>query len=1036
MNNNIAFGNSIINIIAQGDTLYCGTNNGIYYSTDGANLWMAAWSGIINQQVRGNDFVKSGDTLFVGTGETGVISTTWGNTNWSAKGSWPFYSYINNIELTGNTLCVGMFDGFYTCPLSGNVWSLNVNGINEADIRAVYADDDIMLASVGYIQGVQYSTDDGLTWQPTSLGNQTYISGFTKVGNYFYAYSSLGGLYRSADGITFTSTSIMGTGINQITCYANKLFVAAGNGLWVSNDDGLTWTQTAPGTFTGGVYAIVTKGMYLFASDGSKFLYRSDDDGDSFIAINNGAPISLNINQIAVAEPYLLTMSSTHIRRSVDDGNTFEQANLQMAGLSQCLTYGNHLFALQNKVLFSSNNYGKMWLPWLQTTPDMGYTNNIAFNKNVLLAGTLNSGIWKTELQPQLSNSYATQTLCAGNNVTLTINTTAAAGQMYYVQLSDSNGIYSNPVTIDSVFAYQDTTLQITIPSGLTAGTYKMRTIATQPYLLSVNGQNVLTVNSKPAIKVQPVSQTSCGSNGAGFYVGATGSSIQYQWQVDSLTGTFTDINNNSIYSGANNPLLLIASTATGMNGYKYRCVISGTCQPSVITNAATLQILSGITINTQPSDITICHLGSASFSVAATGAVSYQWQIRNSAGFYTDLQTNSTYSGVNTPTLSIYLANGLLNGSKYRCLLSDCYASNAATLTVNGATMMFGSSGYKTVYQGGTATFSVIAIGAGVTYQWQVDTGTGYTNIVNGGMYSGAQDSVLIITNVSISTLVFKVQCFLTLLCAPYVLVPQVGELHITGPSTTINMQPVATPGCLLQPAQIAIGASSAGASSYSWQVNNGTGWQILQNDSIYSGVNNDTLTINKTNSGMMHNNYRCWVNGCAVSDTCSLKSKAVGGGSLNITPPAFCVNQPPATLSGGLPANGYYTGNSVCNNIFYPALAGVGQHTITYFYNDSNGCLQSANQLVTTGYCTVQGIDQTAAPQPLWYPNPSAKWVTLQTAVTGKLKVYNLIGDSYYKGNYTGGTNIDVSQWPKGIYFFELRMPDKKYVSKVMVI
>jgi hypothetical protein len=53
---------------------------------------------------------------------------------------------------------------------------------------------------------------------------------------------------------------------------------------------------------------------------------------------------------------------------------------------------------------------------------------------------------------------------------------------------------------------------------------------------------------------------------------------------------------------------------------------------------------------------------------------------------------------------------------------------------------------GNLTVAAGGNASFSATANDA-TSYQWQVDTGSGFANIANGGVYSGANTSVLTIT-------------------------------------------------------------------------------------------------------------------------------------------------------------------------------------------------------------------------------------------------------------------------------------------------
>ena len=53
-----------------------------------------------------------------------------------------------------------------------------------------------------------------------------------------------------------------------------------------------------------------------------------------------------------------------------------------------------------------------------------------------------------------------------------------------------------------------------------------------------------------------------------------------------------------------------------------------------------------------------------------------------------------------------------------------------------------------KTICAGGNTTFSITASGTtNNTFQWQVNTGTGWTNITNGGVYSGATTKDLTIT-------------------------------------------------------------------------------------------------------------------------------------------------------------------------------------------------------------------------------------------------------------------------------------------------
>ncbi|HPR57655.1 MAG TPA: T9SS type A sorting domain-containing protein [Bacteroidales bacterium] len=55
----------------------------------------------------------------------------------------------------------------------------------------------------------------------------------------------------------------------------------------------------------------------------------------------------------------------------------------------------------------------------------------------------------------------------------------------------------------------------------------------------------------------------------------------------------------------------------------------------------------------------------------------------------------------------------------------------------------------------------------------------------------------------------------------------------------------------------------------------------------------------------------------------------------SVEVTCPenlALCLDAEPVILTGGLPDGGVYTGTGVADGIFYPSVAGAGQHTLTY--------------------------------------------------------------------------------------------------------
>jgi len=98
--------------------------------------------------------------------------------------------------------------------------------------------------------------------------------------------------------------------------------------------------------------------------------------------------------------------------------------------------------------------------------------------------------------------------------------------------------------------------------------------------------------------------------------------------------------------------------------------------------------------ITTQPSDDNICVGCNTTFTVVATNATTYQWQIFNGS-IWVDLSNTGIYSGVTTSTLTITNASASNNGDQYRVLLDNpnyiCgpIISNTAQLTTTVDTVI-----------------------------------------------------------------------------------------------------------------------------------------------------------------------------------------------------------------------------------------------------------------------------------------------------------------------------------------------------------
>lgn len=182
-----------------------------------------------------------------------------------------------------------------------------------------------------------------------------------------------------------------------------------------------------------------------------------------------------------------------------------------------------------------------------------------------------------------------------------------------------------------------------------------------------------------------------------------------------------------------------------------------------------TIVVNPAITITAQPTGSTICSGGSTQIFAAASNATGYQWQVDSGAGF-TDITNSSIYSGASTSTLTITGAPESLDGNKYRMVatgLCEPAISNSAVLTVKSAPVITAQPSAKTVCAGEATTFSATVVNA-TGYQWQVDNGAGFTNISNGGIYSGVTSASLNITGVTTSMNGYVYRLIATGTCTP----------------------------------------------------------------------------------------------------------------------------------------------------------------------------------------------------------------------------------------------------------------------------
>jgi hypothetical protein len=294
---------------------------------------------------------------------------------------------------------------------------------------------------------------------------------------------------------------------------------------------------------------------------------------------------------------------------------------------------------------------------------------------------------------PNAVATPAAQTICSGASISPIVLTGAVAGTTYSWTRDNTTTVAGIPGfgngNISGILT-NNTTGQLTVTFTITP---KANGCAGTPVTATVIVNPTPTIVCPANIVVNAITGT-CGADV--IYPAAT------------VTGTPAPTVTYSIASGGNFPVGVTTITVTATN-------ICGTasCTFTITVNDVRVPV-----VTTQPASTAVCVGKSATFSVVATNAASYQWQTGNANNQWGNLPgaTSASYT-VNNTTM-------FMNGANYRVAITGpcgtVVYSNPVILTVNPLPLITLSSVNTPQLQPGRiVTIVATANPPGGTYAW-----------------------------------------------------------------------------------------------------------------------------------------------------------------------------------------------------------------------------------------------------------------------------------------------------------------------------
>lgn len=282
------------------------------------------------------------------------------------------------------------------------------------------------------------------------------------------------------------------------------------------------------------------------------------------------------------------------------------------------------------------------------------------------------------------------------------------------------SGVHSTVLTLNNV-------------SGGDGGGYS---VAVTNAFGSVTSQVAILVVGDPFITTQPISRSANAGANVQFSVVAGGTlPLGYQWFKNGSA-----LSDGGNISGVHSTVLTLNNVLGGDAG-SYSVLVTNAFG-SITSGVAMLTVVGDPFIMTQPVSQSANAGTSVQFSVKAGGTppLGYQWLKNGSI-----LSDGGNVSGAHTATLTLNNVLGPDAGG-YSVIVSSSYGSatsHVATLTVVGAPVITSQPADQIVPFGGTASFTVGAMGASpLQYQW----------FFNGSAVADASGSQLQLANVQFS--------------------------------------------------------------------------------------------------------------------------------------------------------------------------------------------------------------------------------------------------------------------------------------------
>ena len=312
-------GRIITSIAFWGTSIIVGTDSGAYVSYDGSKSWSVFDNGLIKSYVY--DIFVNNKNIFLGA-NNGVFMSFDSSKTWKVSYINSYKSSVYDFINDGSTV----FADFFYSNDEGQSWIISKPNFDRYEGLSGICKMDTSIFAMSSLGRLFISNDHGLSWVQTSFNPQLQYMTIVSIGNILLGGSYKNGVDRSTDrGLTWSSTN---------NPYETEIFAVSGSTVFSgadyydlhrSTDLGITWENITTALGSDIVYAIAADSPYVYV--GTYFgISSSADNGDTFTSFKNSIS-SMQFYSIVISGNSVIAGNDSGVFISNDRAETWRQAN-------------------------------------------------------------------------------------------------------------------------------------------------------------------------------------------------------------------------------------------------------------------------------------------------------------------------------------------------------------------------------------------------------------------------------------------------------------------------------------------------------------------------------------------------------------------------------------------------------------------------------------------------------------------------------------------------------------------------------------